>query len=137
MNISIGGSISAVISPSTLRSDKRNARAIRTCRSVSERYVSVIVGCSLVRRGGLAGERQEDVVEAGADQRETVDQGASRIELVQPGADRAGASIAGDDEAQRVRFGGDRERSGARCQLPVGLRSGRGQLQPVIDDPAL
>src|ERR1700761_5743703 len=110
MNINIGGSISAVISPSTLRSDRRNARATRICRSLRVRWVSVIAGRPLPARRGLAGEGEEDVIETGADQLETVDQCPRGIELVEPCPDGASASVAGDAEAQRARVGADRQR---------------------------
>src|ERR1700677_499569 len=122
MNIMIGGSISAVSSPSTLRSDRRSARLVSVCRSFRVRTESVIGGLAFGGRHGGAGEGEEDVVEAGAGQLEAVDQDSVGIELVEPGADRAGLPVTGHAETQGRWFGGNGQLARSCRQVRVRVR---------------
>src|SRR6185312_10364004 len=138
ITISITGSASAVITPSTLRSDSRRALTIIVESSVSpdppatrsaasstaapRGYVSSVIGALafgigafgvLAFRGrGVSGQGQEDVIEAGGVHGEVRDPPPVGVELVEQGAHRGPLAVAGDLERQQSRVVFDHPRAG-------------------------
>src|ERR1700733_4422309 len=89
MTINMIGRTRAVIMPSTLRSDRRNARS-DIVRASSRKWLDSDTFGLLAGGGVVAGEGQEDVIQAGRAEGEPVDASTGRIDLVEDGPDLAG-----------------------------------------------